>query len=66
MYAAMGIFEVGMVIFCGFAVALLLEWVSLELLMKMMPARLPVETTAQKFASIVNQAPRDDAGRRAA
>jgi hypothetical protein len=55
-----------MVIFCGFAVALLLEWVSLELLMKMMPARVEVQTTSQKFAAIVNRAPRNQAGRKAA
>jgi hypothetical protein len=66
MYTAIGIFEAGTVIFCGFAVALLLEWVSLELLMKMMPARVEVQTTAQKFAAIVNQAPRNQAGRKAA
>jgi hypothetical protein len=66
MYSAIEFFEIGVVIFCGFAVALLLEWVSLELLMKMMPASVPVQTTAQKFAAIVNQAPRDQAGRKAA
>jgi hypothetical protein len=66
MYNAVELLEVGAVIFCGFAVALLLEWVSLELLMKMMPARVPVQTTAQKFAAIVNQAPSDQASRKAA
>jgi hypothetical protein len=63
---AIGIFEVGVVIFCGFAVALLLEWVSLELLMKMMPARAEVRTTSQKFAEILDRAPRDHASRKAA
>ena len=66
MYTAIGLLEVGMVIFCGFAVALLLEWASLELLMKMMPAHVEVQTTAQKFATIVNHAPRHHAGRKAA
>jgi hypothetical protein len=66
MYTAIGLLEVGMVIFCGFAVALLLEWASLELLMKMMPARVEVQTTSQKFAAIVNRAPRNQAGRKAA
>jgi hypothetical protein len=66
MYTAIGLLEVAMVLFCGFAVALLLEWVSLELLMKMMPARAEVQTTAQKFAAIVDRAPRQHASRKAA
>jgi hypothetical protein len=65
MYTAIELLQVAVVIFCGFAVALLLEWVSLELLMKMMPARADVQTTAQKFATIVNHAPHH-AGRKAA
>jgi hypothetical protein len=66
MYTAIELLEVAVVIFCGFAVALLLEWVSLELLMKIMPARAEVQTTAQKFATIVNPAPHHQAGRKAA
>ncbi len=63
---AIGIVGVGAVIFSSFAVALLLEWLSLEMLMKMMPARVQVQTTAQKFGTIVNQAPRNQADRKAA
>ncbi len=65
MSTAIELLQVAVVIFCGFAVALLLEWVSLELLMKMMPARADVQTTAQKFATIVNHAPHHT-GRKAA
>jgi hypothetical protein len=65
MTSALSFVEITVVIFCSFAVALLLEWVSLELLMKMMPARVEVQTTAQKFASIVDRAPRDQASRKA-
>jgi hypothetical protein len=63
---AIGAVGVGAVIFASFAVALGLEWLSLVTLMKMMPARAEVQTTAQKFASIVNQPSRNQADRKAA
>jgi hypothetical protein len=63
---AIGFVVVGAVIFSSFAVALLLEWLSLEMLMKMMPARVQAQTTAQKFGAIVNQAPRHQTDRKAA
>jgi hypothetical protein len=36
---AMDVATIGVVFFCSLGVALLLEWVSLEVLLKMMPAR---------------------------
>ncbi len=50
-----GFLGIGGAIFASFAVALMLEWLSLVLLIKMMPARVPVQTTAQKFAAIVSR-----------
>ena len=50
---AMDVATIGVVFFCSLGVALLLEWVSLEVLLKMMPARPQVQTTAQKYPSIV-------------
>ena len=50
---AMDVATIGVVFFCSLGVALLLEWVSLEVLMKMMPARAQAQTTAQKYPAIV-------------
>jgi hypothetical protein len=50
---AMDVATIGVVFFCSLGVALLLEWVSLEVLMKMMPSRPQAQTTAQKYPSIV-------------
>jgi hypothetical protein len=53
MERAMDIATIGVVIFCSLGVALLLEWLSLELVLKMMPARPQAQTTAQKYPAIV-------------
>lgn len=50
---AMDVATIGVVFFCSLGVALLLEWVSLEVLMKMMPARPQAQTTAQKYPAIL-------------
>jgi hypothetical protein len=50
---AMDVATIGVVFFCSLGVALLLEWVSLEVLLKMMPARPQVQTTAQRYPAIV-------------
>jgi hypothetical protein len=50
---AMDVATIGVVFFCSLGVALLLEWVSLEVLLKMMPARPQTQTTAQKYPAIV-------------
>jgi hypothetical protein len=50
---AMDVATIGVVFFCSLGVALLLEWVSLEVLLKMMPARPQAQTTAQKYPAIV-------------
>lgn len=39
-------------IFVSFAVALSLQWISLVMLMKMMPARAVTETLAQRVAAV--------------
>jgi hypothetical protein len=51
MESTIGFVGIATAVFVSFAVALGLEWVSLELLMKMMPARAPVKTMAQRFAA---------------
>lgn len=51
MESTIGFVGIAMAVFVSFAFALGLEWVSLELLMKMMPARAPVKTVAQRFAA---------------
>jgi hypothetical protein len=66
MDGTIGFLGVGGAIFASFAVALLLEWLSLVMLMKMMPARVPVLTTAQKFAGILSHASPRQADRKAA
>jgi hypothetical protein len=53
MEKAMDIATIGVVIFCSLGVALLLEWLSLEVVLKMMPARAQALTTAQKYPAIV-------------
>jgi hypothetical protein len=53
MEKAMDIATIGVVIFCSMGVALLLEWVSLEMVLKLMPARPQAQTTAQKYPAIV-------------
>jgi hypothetical protein len=50
MESTIGFVGIATAVFVSFAIALGLEWVSLELMMKMMPARAPVKTTAQRFA----------------
>jgi hypothetical protein len=66
MESTVGMLGIGAVIFASFAVALGMEWLSLVMLMKMMPTRAPVQTTAQKFASIVSTPSRNHADRKAA
>jgi hypothetical protein len=55
MDTTIGFLGIGGAIFASFAVALSLEWLSLVMLIKMMPASAPVQTTAQKFAAIVSR-----------
>lgn len=66
MDSTIGVVGIVMAIFVSFAIALGLEWVSLVLLMKMMPARTQTQTTAQKFASVAEREPAAGAGLRKA
>jgi hypothetical protein len=47
-----GFVAVAGAIFVSFAVALAMEWLSLVLLMKLMPARPAVQTVAQRMAAV--------------
>ena len=49
---AIGFAAVAGAIFVSFAVALSLQWISLVILMKMMPARAATETLAQRVAAV--------------
>ncbi len=51
MESTIGFVGIATAVFVSFAFALGLEWLSLELLMKMMPARAQVKTMAQRFAA---------------
>jgi hypothetical protein len=53
-------------IFVSFAVALGIEWLSLILLMKMMPARVRSQIIAQGISAIPDRDGRDGLNRRAA
>ena len=49
---AIGFAAVAGAIFVSFAVALSLQWISLVILMKMMPARAATATLAQRVAAV--------------
>ena len=60
-----GLVAVAGAIFVSFAVALGMEWLSLVLLMKLMPARPAVETLAQRMAAVRQQHGNGESKRRA-
>jgi hypothetical protein len=49
MESTIGFAGIATAVFVSFAIALGLEWVSLELMMRMMPSRTPVKTMSQRF-----------------
>jgi hypothetical protein len=61
-----GFVAVAGAIFASFAVALGMEWLSLVLLMKLMPARPAVQTEAQRMAAVSQQCQDQESERRAA
>jgi hypothetical protein len=61
-----GFVAVAGAIFVSFAVALGMEWLSLVLLMKLMPARPAVQTVAQRMAAVSQPRGAGESERRAA
>ena len=66
MESGIGFVAVAGAIFVSFAVALGMEWLSLVLLMKLMPARPAVETVAQRMAAVAQSRGGGESERRAA
>jgi hypothetical protein len=66
MESGIGFVAVAGAIFVSFAVALGMEWLSLVLLMKLMPARPAVQTVAQRMAAVAQQHGSGESERRAA
>jgi hypothetical protein len=66
MESGIGFVAVAGAIFVSFAVALGMEWLSLVLLMKLMPARPAVETVAQRTAESSQSCGGGESERRAA
>ncbi|HEY4951173.1 MAG TPA: hypothetical protein VIH88_12620 [Candidatus Acidoferrales bacterium] len=61
-----GFVAVAGAIFVSFAVALGMEWLSLVLLMKLMPARPAPQTVAQRMAGMAQSRPGGESEQRAA
>ena len=66
MESGIGFMAVAGAIFVSFAVALGKEWLSLVLLMRLMPARPAPQTVAQKMAAISQQRGSSESEQRAA
>jgi hypothetical protein len=66
MESGIGFVAVAGAIFVSFAVALGLEWLSLVLLMRLMPARPAPQTVAQKMAAMAQSLPGGESEQRAA
>ncbi len=66
MESGIGFVGVAGAIFVSFAVALGMEWLSLVLLMKLMPARPAPQTVAQRMAAVAQQRGNGDSERQAA
>ena len=66
MESGIGFVAVAVAIFVSFAVALGMEWLSLVLLMRLMPARPVVQTVAQRVAAVSDVAWRGESEQRAA
>ncbi len=66
MESGIGFVAVAGAIFVSFAVALGMEWLSLVVLMKLMPARPAVQTVAQRMAAVQQQRGSGASERRAA
>jgi len=61
-----GFVAVAGAIFASFAVALGMEWLSLVLLMKLMPTRPAVQTVAQRTTAVARERGNGESERRAA
>jgi len=61
-----GFVAVAGAIFASFAVALGMEWLSLVLLMKLMPTRPAVQTVAQRTTAVAGERGNGESERRAA
>jgi len=66
MESGIGFVAVAGAIFVSYAVALGLEWLSLVVLMRLMPARPAPQTVAQRMAAIAQSRGAGDSQRRAA
>jgi hypothetical protein len=66
MESGIGFVAVAGAIFVSFAVALGMEWLSLVVLMKLMPARPAVQTVAQRMATSSRERGNGESERRAA
>jgi hypothetical protein len=66
MESGIGFVVVAGAIFVSFAVALGMEWLSLVVLMRLMPARPAVQTVAQRMATVQQQRRSCESERRAA
>ena len=66
MESGIGFVTVAGAIFVSFAVALGMEWLSLVLLMRLMPARPAPQTVAQRMAAVSEQGEGGDSEQRAA
>jgi hypothetical protein len=63
---SIGFVAVAVAIFVSFAVALGLEWLSLVVLMRLMPARPAPQTVAQRMAAVAEPSEHPRMGERAA
>jgi hypothetical protein len=66
MESGIGFVAVAVAIFVSFAVALGMEWLSLVLLMRLMPARPVVQPVAQRMAAVSMSHGAGESGQRAA
>jgi hypothetical protein len=66
MESGIGFVAVAVAIFVSFAVALGMEWLSLVLLMRLMPARPAPQTAAQRMAAVSQSRGDGESERRAA
>ncbi|MGD0425810.1 MAG: hypothetical protein ABSC10_03740 [Candidatus Acidiferrales bacterium] len=66
MESGIGFVAVAVAIFVSFAVALGMEWLSLVLLMKVMPSRSSPQAVAQRIAAVSGSPRNDESGQRVA